>query len=80
MNSDSLINKTIQQQQSLDNMDIQPIFQEYSDDNDTSSIPPIQQPLDYQQDTIPQQSFEYSGDNAYDVSSIPPNSLENTSV
>ncbi|PKY46263.1 hypothetical protein RhiirA4_461086 [Rhizophagus irregularis] len=65
-------------QQSFDNIDIQPIFQEYSGDN-AYDISPIQQLLNYQQDTIPQQSFEYSDGNAYDVSSISPNSPEDTS-
>ncbi|EXX67076.1 uncharacterized protein OCT59_026900 [Rhizophagus irregularis] len=62
-------------------MDVQPIYQEYSA-CDVSLILPIQQPVDYQQDTIPQQSFdtmdiqrnfqEYSDDNTNDVSSILP--------
>ncbi|PKK62048.1 hypothetical protein RhiirC2_855928 [Rhizophagus irregularis] len=68
--------------------DIQPNFQEYSDNNayDVSSIPLIQQPVDYQQDVIPQQSFdtmdiqptfqEYLNNNANDASSVPPNSSE----
>ncbi|CAG8576883.1 uncharacterized protein OCT59_026911 [Rhizophagus irregularis] len=76
--------------QSFDTMVIQPISQEYPNDNayDVSSISPIQQPVDYQQDTPPQQSFEtiivqptfqeYLDDNTYDATSIPPNSLENT--
>ncbi|CAB5357140.1 unnamed protein product [Rhizophagus irregularis] len=76
--------------QSFDTMVIQPIFQEYPNDNayDVSSISPIQQPVDYQQDTPPQQSFEtiivqptfqeYLDDNTYDTTSIPPNSFENT--
>ncbi|CAB4373329.1 unnamed protein product [Rhizophagus irregularis] len=63
---------------------------EYPNDNayDVSSISPIQQPVDYQQDTPPQQSFEtiivqptfqeYLDDNTYDTTSIPPNSFENT--
>ncbi|GBC08553.1 hypothetical protein RclHR1_08200005 [Rhizophagus clarus] len=42
-------------------MENQSIFQEYSDNSacDTSSIPPIQQFVDYQQDIFPQQSFEF---------------------
>ncbi|PKK60322.1 hypothetical protein RhiirC2_793499 [Rhizophagus irregularis] len=62
-------------------MIIQPNFQEYSDN--PSSIPPIQQSVDYQQDSIPQQSFntmdiqptfqEYSDNN---TSPIPSNSTE----
>jgi hypothetical protein len=71
-------------QQSLDTINVQTNFQEYSNDNayDASLISPVQQPVDYQQDTIPKQSFdtisiqptfqEYSDNNAYDVSSIPP--------
>ncbi|PKK69672.1 hypothetical protein RhiirC2_866607 [Rhizophagus irregularis] len=71
-------------QQSFDTMNVQPIYQEYSDNNafDLSLILPIQQSVDYQQDAIPQQSFdtmdiqrnfqEYSDDNADDVSSILP--------
>ncbi|CAB4399921.1 unnamed protein product [Rhizophagus irregularis] len=79
-------------QQSLDTIDVQPIYQEYSDNTsacDVSSISPILQPVDYQQDAIPQQSFdtmdiqptiqEYSDNNAYDASSVPPNSPDDTS-
>ncbi|CAB4414295.1 unnamed protein product [Rhizophagus irregularis] len=60
-------------QQPFDTMDIQRNVQEYSDNNvyDVSSIPPIQQPIDYQQDVIPQQSFD-SDNNVYDISSISP--------
>ncbi|PKK61869.1 hypothetical protein RhiirC2_815941 [Rhizophagus irregularis] len=55
-------------QQSFDTMDVQPIYQEYSA-CDVSLILPIQQPVDYQQDAIPQQSFqEYSDNSAYDIS------------
>ncbi|PKC67292.1 hypothetical protein RhiirA1_458620 [Rhizophagus irregularis] len=80
-------------QQSLDTIDVQPIYQEYSDNTsacDVSSISPILQPVDYQQDAIPQQSFntmdiqptiqEYSDNNAYDASSVPPNSPDDTST
>ncbi|GBB89013.1 hypothetical protein RclHR1_15650001 [Rhizophagus clarus] len=46
--------------QSFETTNIQPIFQEYSDNStyDVSSIPLAQQPADYQQNTIPQQSFD----------------------
>ncbi|CAB4445436.1 unnamed protein product [Rhizophagus irregularis] len=67
-------------QQSCDTMDIQPNFQEYSD-NSAYDISPFQQSINYQQDTIPQQSFdtvdiqptiqEYSDNNTNDASSVP---------
>ncbi|GBB83876.1 hypothetical protein RclHR1_10540002 [Rhizophagus clarus] len=68
-------------QQSFDTIDIQPTFQECSDNAyRVSSIPFIQQPVDCQQDTIPQQSFdtfqEHSNNNAYNTTSIPSNSPE----
>ncbi|GBC09212.1 hypothetical protein RclHR1_00870003 [Rhizophagus clarus] len=67
--------------QSSDTMNIQPIFQEYSDNStyNVSSIPLIQQPVDYKQDTVQQQSFDttniqlvFQDNNAYDAFSILP--------
>ncbi|CAB4373325.1 unnamed protein product [Rhizophagus irregularis] len=80
-------------QRSLDTIDVQPIYQEYLENTSAcvvSSISPILQPVDYQQDAIAQQTFdtmdiqptiqEYSDNNAYDTSSVPPNSLGDTST